>query len=704
MGKTHLSVFLSKRLQRLCEVQKDSIALFFFCDNKVETRNTGSSILRGLIYQLIQYRKDLVRIPLQQWKMQEDVFSGGKSFQSLWGMFEDMTECLPNTEVYCLIDALDECEKESALLVLKKFNKLIEAKSRIKFIAVSRRHPEHIAESLFSAISIEIDSDIAAKDDVKRYITDRVGHLAQIKGITNKPLHRQIENVFLGRAQDTFLWVSFMTHDLLPKTVVQIEAALDQLPTGLDAVYDRILRQVDPEKAETISKLLGWVALAARPLAVSEICEALYIQPTPFVGRDQVCLDYIRACGHLLQVTQVEDCAFWDFDCQCDDRPFEEGGKQYQQRVTLVHQSVKDYLLNNQADTRMKFHVRDPRRMHEEIATRLMEEIRNGCVEDAEKYWRWSLSRRLAWPFGIYSIRNWDYHFLQVSDYRAFAQLHGDFFRDRSALRAKWYVCRRYYRKHRTSLLAVACEFDWEGPARRLLQLRTEQFGSREVEVYVNEYFEDEDSAVMNVACHFGHLNMVTLLLEYGANPNWPALTEYCWRFDDPTTFAQMVARGGGKELLEAKGGDLLIEAARHGRANICDLLIETYGVPVDAKNRVGKTALSSALVFGHMELAHILVNEWRASTDDHWQLLKSIKSRFPYHSDATGTHFQNLLHFIKRWGININASDPSTGRGLVHYDEIRYLKKEDVESLLRLGLDLSAQDHWGNTIIAYNA
>lgn len=389
-----------------------------------------------------------------------------------------------------------------------------------------------------------------------------------------------------------------------------------------------------------------------------------------------------------------------DFDCQCDDRPFEEGGKQYQQRVTLVHQSVKDYLLNNQADTRMKFHVRDPRRMHEEIATRLMEEIRNGCVEDAEKYWRWSLSRRLAWPFGIYSIRNWDYHFLQVSDYRAFAQLHGDFFRDRSALRAKWYVCRRYYRKHRTSLLAVACEFDWEGPARRLLQLRTEQFGSREVEVYVNEYFEDEDSAVMNVACHFGHLNMVTLLLEYGANPNWPALTEYCWRFDDPTTFAQMVARGGGKELLEAKGGDLLIEAARHGRANICDLLIETYGVPVDAKNRVGKTALSSALVFGHMELAHILVNEWRASTDDHWQLLKSIKSRFPYHSDATGTHFQNLLHFIKRWGININASDPSTGRGLVHYDEIRYLKKEDVESLLRLGLDLSAQDHWGNTIL----
>lgn len=137
-----------------------------------------------------------------------------------------------------------------------------------------------------------------------------MGHLAQIKGITNKPLHRQIENVFLTKAQDTFLWVSFMTHELLPKTVVLIEAALDQLPTGLDAVYGRILAQVDPEKADTISKLLVWVVLAARPLAVSEICRALYIQPTPFVEREQVCMDYIRACGHLLQVTQVEACLF----------------------------------------------------------------------------------------------------------------------------------------------------------------------------------------------------------------------------------------------------------------------------------------------------------------------------------------------------------------------------------------------------------
>ncbi|CAH0020775.1 unnamed protein product, partial [Clonostachys rhizophaga] len=700
MGKTHLSIFLSKRLQRLCEVQKDSIALFFFCDNKVETRNMGNSILRGLIYQLIQYRKELVRIPLQQWRMQADVFSGANSFQSLWGMFEDMIESMPDTKVYCLIDALDECEKESALLVLKTFNKLIEAKSTVKFIAVSRRHPEPIAESLSSAIPVEIDSDIAAKDDVKRYIAEKVGHLAQIKGIANKPLHRQIENVFRTKAQDTFLWVSFMTHDLLPKTVVQIEAALDQLPTGLDAVYDRILGQVDPEKAETISKLLGWVVLAARPLAVSEICEALYIQPTPFNGREQVCLDYIRACGHLLQVIQVEVCEFWKIRCKCDDGLLEEDGKRYQQRVTLVHQSVKDYLLNNQADIRMKFHVRDPRRMHEEIATRLMEEIRNGCVQDAEEYWNWSLSRRLTWPIGIYSINNWYFHFSQVSDYGAFAQLHEDFFRERSALRDNWYVCwgGDSENPRNLPLLAVACEFGWEGPARRLLQLRTEQFGSREVEVYVNQEYGNEHDTAMDVACRAGHLNMVTLLLEHGVNPTGMALMNYCESFDEPTTFAQMVANRGAKELLGAIGGDLLSAAAYFSKANMCRVLIETYGVPVDAKNRSGKTALGNALKAGHMELAHIFVKEWRASTDNHWHLLESVMRQFIYLDDATAA--RNLLHIIRQWGININASDPVSGRGLVHQRAMALMSEEDLEKLLCLGLDLSAQDHCGNTVL----
>jgi hypothetical protein len=314
MGKTYLSIFLSRRLQRLCGVQENSISIFFFCDNRVDTRNTSIGILRGLIYQLTHWRKELIKFPLQKWRAQAGVFSQNNSFQPLWELFEDMIDSLPDTTVYCTLDALDECEAESMVLLLNKLQRRVETKSKFKFIAVSRRHPEYIAEALFSSITVEIDNSAHARDtrdDIKRYISQRVHHLAQIKRFLNEPLHHHIEEVFNAKAQDTFLWVSFMIHDLLQKTAVQIEASLEKLPTGINAVYDRILAQIDIEQADTVSKMLGWITLAARPLAVSELCEALRIQSTSHLTRERVCLDYILSCGNLLQVTEVWAPDIW---------------------------------------------------------------------------------------------------------------------------------------------------------------------------------------------------------------------------------------------------------------------------------------------------------------------------------------------------------------------------------------------------------
>jgi ankyrin repeat protein len=376
----------------------------------------------------------------------------------------------------------------------------------------------------------------------------------------------------------------------------------------------------------------------------------------------------------------------------------------------LVHQSAKDYLLNNEADIKTKFHVRDLQSMHEKTATRLMEEIENGCVEDAGDYPHWPLSWRLEWPLGLYAVRNWDYHFLQVSDYEAFMQSHEDFFSERSALREKWYVCRDgVHHDNDPSLLGIACEFGWEGPTRRLLQLRTEQFGSREVEDYVNQCFGFVRSTPLEVALEIGPLSMVKLLLEYGADParSQSSFYHFCTRLDDPTMFTQIVASGGARELLEAEGAEVLSIAAAHRNANICRLLIETYGVPVDVESgSQGGTALLTALTFGNMELAHMFVNEWHASTDDHFQLLGSIIGQFVLSGCVAHPAFRNLHHIIEQWGVNVNASDPISGEGLVHQRTkvqeylVSALSPEDLEFLVLLGLDLAAQDHRGNTVL----
>ncbi|CAH0022758.1 unnamed protein product [Clonostachys rhizophaga] len=727
MGKTYLSIFLSRRLQRLCGVQENSISIFFFCDNRVDTRNTSSGILRGLIYQLTHWRKELIKFPLQKWRAQDGVFSQNTSFQSLWELFEDMIDSLPDTTVYCTLDALDECEAESMVSLLNKLQRRVETKSKFKFIAVSRRHPEHIAEALFSSITVEIDDSAHARDDVKRYISQRVHHLARIKRFLNEPLHHHIEEVFDTKAQDTFLWVSFMIHDLLQKTVVQIEASLEKLPTGINAVYDRILAQIGTEQADTVSKMLGWITLAARPLAVSELCEALRIQSTSHLTRERVCLDYILSCGNLLQVTEVWAPDIWtevrksyqgivsDSSVENSVSSDQNRGKNegdVQLRVTLVHQSAKDYLLEKQSHIGSAFHIDDPEAVHEQIATRLLLEMSGGCLGISTSVEDWEWARVFNWPLAVYAIRSWDFHFNQIADYQGFARRHDAFFSASSSLREKWYRCRAnlFVRAwvHDSQcddpipLLHMAVELDLVGAARQLLYLQKQQLGSSDFERYVNRQWGNFQETALHMACAIGGKDMIQLLIEYGADAigirdgyGGAALEIYCVNFDECDPFIEMSKSEGGKEFLGEEGGNLLRAAAARGHRNICRLLVESYGVDVDDTDQSGNTPLTSALEHDELEIARIFVNDWHASLESHWELVESAAQGF-----LKNDNIQIFTELVKVWGVNINACDPSTGKGLMHGSLWSSISKEHTAILLRLGLDPSIQDRRGTSIL----
>ncbi|VUC28080.1 unnamed protein product [Clonostachys rosea] len=729
MGKTYLSIFLSRRLQRLCEVQENSLSIFFFCDNKVDTRNTSSVILRGLICQLTQWRKELIKFPLQQWRAQSGVFSQSASFQSLWGLFEDMVDSLPDTTVYCILDALDECEAQPIVLLLNKLQRRVETKSKFKFIALSRRHPEQIAEALSSSITVEIDNSAHAKGDIKRYISHRVYHLARIKRFLNEPLHHHIEVVFAEKAQDTFLWVSFMIHDLLQRTAVQIEASLDKLPTGINAVYDRILAHIDSEYTDTISKMLGWITLAARPLSVSELCEALYIQPTSHLTRERVCLDYISACGNLLQVTEVwaediwpevkkfrrdtisdssvEGSASSDLDKDQDEVTFD-----LQLRVTLVHQSVKDYLLESQCHIRTALRLENRKAMHEQIAARLFLEMSKGCVENPRPMWYWEQERVSKWPLAIYAITNWALHFNQIADYEGFARRHEAFFSTTSPLRLKWSTC------YRTSLqtdqifgtsssgdgpiplLHLACDLRLVGAARQLLHLQKQQLGSSDFERYINRWWSHAKLTPLHAACNRADKDMLKLLIEYGADAigirDWAgssALESYCRCLDDCDLLIEMIE--GRKEFLEQEGGDLLGAAASSGHINLCRLLVEGYGVDVDMTDRYGRTPLMQVLERRDLKLARIFVNDWHASVEDHRKLVRSAAYGLSWDH-----HYQAFTEMIKVWGVNISACESMTGESLMHRDFWGSITKEPAAILLNPGLDPSTQTKFGKSVL----
>lgn len=409
MAKIYLSIYLSTHLEGIARDSIDVTTIFFFCDNKVQSRNTTVDILRGLIYQLIQQQKDLVNILLTYWKVQPDALFEPQSLETVWKVFQDMIKAIRSATIYCVLDALGKCQQASLSVLLRKFAQLATRDilgSKMKLVALSRRAPTQVVELFSSFLELQIDQEQAMHEDVERFISVEVLKLAQKKQIVGLPLHHHIEKVFRQISENTFLWLSFMLRELDSQSLASIESSLENLPRGLDAMYDRILLQIEPEKIDAISKILNWLISAPGRVPIAKLCEAVGTSPTSNLRREEVCLDFIKCCGHLLQITldqatnsdeedskneddlDIESCVQRDDPLWLseDDEPAAEslrdsnelsGGHVFDMlpyywrlKVTFLHQSAKDYLLK--PGSPFQPHLIPTKQMHKIIADQLI--------------------------------------------------------------------------------------------------------------------------------------------------------------------------------------------------------------------------------------------------------------------------------------------------------------------------------------------
>ncbi|RBR18742.1 uncharacterized protein FIESC28_05883 [Fusarium coffeatum] len=279
-----------------------------------------------------------------------------KSFGVLWKVFEGMIEKPNFRTVYCVIDALDECEPDSLRQLLTKFEQLSDpdntSPKKVRLICLSRRSPERIPESLDLFTKIELDMMPAGKADVERFIAERVSTLAREKRMTGR-LKARVEEVLQRKSEGKFLWVSFMAQELEQKRLQEIETSLNGLPAGLDAIYDRILSQIDRSKWDTVKRMLEWILVATRPLRVPELCDAACVTPTEFLTRGEVCRELIKSCSHLLQITKGEELFVGGQNSWADEkRPWRSAREVetlsnmfWSLSVTFLHQSAKDHYI-----------------------------------------------------------------------------------------------------------------------------------------------------------------------------------------------------------------------------------------------------------------------------------------------------------------------------------------------------------------------
>ncbi|CAH0023923.1 unnamed protein product [Clonostachys rhizophaga] len=670
-GKTFLSIYLTEILNKA-----GSTLIYFFCDNKLSSRNKGSAVLRGIMHQLIERHPKLVKHLVRHWQLQGSELFSDTGFESLWRIFQSMVENLKGSELYCVLDGLDECDEHSLHQLLRKIESLFNkhgGKQTLKLIVVSRRYPNCLGNALGSFTQISLDSAHKnnVKSDIYSYIAIRLADLTKKRSIPQS-LANHIGETFREKSQGTFLWVSFMMEDFHKKSVASIEKALDSLPCGLDEVYERILLQIQPENMAIIADILNWVALSSKPLKVAQLAEAVGIQASEHLSRNQICLYHIETCGHLLQVHDNGSSLLSQDRIENEKSTFNSTQK-YSSTVTLVHQSAKDFLTQQTVPQKIKsFQVHEARGN-----LFIMERLLNSMQRD----WIRVLPELGFQPYTSYSLlyyalTSWRYHLKQLKnkDLLHLIDKNEPFFADHSVVRDLWErldrpnfigLWERFQKdRPRKPILHFACEQGLVALVEKVLKLKSQD--PLTFQRFIDKPAPDTPLAI---AIKRQHYALVEVLLKFGALGDiamgydmFLATAPNCLHI-----FELLSETKGGKQFIKrdltssTSRPPLMYHAIVTGNEKLCRLLLERYGYEVDALI-ADQSPLIVAISGGRYEIARMLAADYGASTDDHDGIISALIKG--YHLSTPCKVPLQLI--FSEWKVDINRQN-ETGRTILH-------------------------------------
>jgi hypothetical protein len=199
-------------------------------------------------------------------------------------------------------------------------------------------------------LQLELNAGTIA-NGVRMFSTQKVHQLATEKGYSES-LKQEVLQYFRDNAGDTFLWVALVFKSLLAISYRHARRRLHEFPPGLDALYTRMMIQIEEsEDGEYCKAVLATVALAVRPLTLSELGLAADL-PEEISCSLKDMVDIVRRSGCFLTMR---------------------GDTWEDQVVSFVHQSAKDYIVKQAKDT---IFLAGMSKEHERIARKCIQRMR----------------------------------------------------------------------------------------------------------------------------------------------------------------------------------------------------------------------------------------------------------------------------------------------------------------------------------------
>jgi hypothetical protein len=271
-GKTMLLCGIIDELHR--SLPQTAVLAYFFCQATDSRINSATSVVRGLLYMLINQQPLLASHVRKKYDYAgKALFEDANAWVALTGIWTDVLQDPRLSMTYLIIDALDECVSDLPKL-LSFVAKQSSASSRVKWIVSSRNWPEIGAQLERAGHKVKLSLELNAKSvarAVEVFIQQNVDKLAQEKRY-NAETRDAVLRHLKSNANNTFLWVALVCQDLKATPKWNVLKKLASFPPGLDSLYWRMMQQISTsEGAEICQQVLASIAVLYRPVTIPEL-------------------------------------------------------------------------------------------------------------------------------------------------------------------------------------------------------------------------------------------------------------------------------------------------------------------------------------------------------------------------------------------------------------------------------------------------
>ncbi|KAI0875607.1 ankyrin [Hypoxylon argillaceum] len=350
-GKTILMKYLINSAYK----SKNLMVLnFFFNARGTYLERSIEGMYRTLLWQVIAGLKatGIVSTTLSQLLTLDDTVS--------WPL-EALKEALSSIlmqidrELYCFVDALDECSEDQFRDMIGFFEDLSERyilthKTGIRVCFSSRHCPN---ATIKHGLKLILENEDGHSRDIRHFVRSQLT-------IDNKQQRQELADDIFKRSSKIFLWVELVVNILNKENdkhgdINIVRKRLDEIPEELHELFEDILTR-DNENIEEMIRCIRWILFAKDPLRPEELYFALQIESNAgatgvwdeaTVSIVQITCFSIDACKGLAGVT-------YSMPKRSSKRPIEPGLemqlieeqlRKSEMTVQFIHESVRDFLL-----------------------------------------------------------------------------------------------------------------------------------------------------------------------------------------------------------------------------------------------------------------------------------------------------------------------------------------------------------------------